>query len=641
MFKVKYSLVVSLVCICRVTFSQQKNDTTLLNEVNITDYRINKSTDNFSQTKTDSASQSAFLTSTMPQLLLQQNACLVKSYGQGNIASLGIRGSTAEETAVLWNGMNINNPMLGQADISLLPVGFFNSMSIQKGALSGYWGSGAMAGVLNLQSGTQQTKGLTIQASTSYSSMQNSTQWLSVNYTGSKLSSSTKLLADISQNKYRYYKNTDTSLIKQMQQHAQAKQFALMQDFAYKLKANQQLGLHFWLQDADRNSPYTTSELLQQNANQKDRIFRSMIDWKVTKQKVVFNTKLAFFDEALVYNDTTTATYTNSNFKTFALDADMQYQIGKDFVLSGGTSNMLSVATSPNFVSQKYLLKNALFENISWKSKHNFFVVNVYARQEVFNSTTFVPTEGITTTLNIFKWLAWKTNAGTVYRYPTLNDLYWNPGGNPNLKPEQGQSEETSLQVKHQVKKISIAFTGTIFSRDIHNNIMWLPGSGANWSPVNILRVWSRGVETNTEITYRSNRFKTSLNILTNYIESTSQQTQSDNGHYIQMPYTPMYSGSAILFVEYRNWMIRSAYTYTGYRYLSTDNYSYLTPYTLLDIRIAHTFACKNFVLNVFAEVNNVLNENYQSITQYGMPLRNYKAGLIIQYHKPINNNHT
>ena len=43
-------------------------------------------------------------------------------------------------------------------------------------------------------------------------------------------------------------------------------------------------------------------------------------------------------------------------------------------------------------------------------------------------------------------------------------------------------------------------------------------------------------------------------------------------------------------------------------------------------------------MLNVFAEINNALNENYQSITQYGMPLRNYKGGLIIQYHKPINN---
>ena len=609
-------------------FSQQKKDTLLLNEVLVTDYRINKSKENFSQIKIDSATQSTFLTSTMPQLLLQQNACLLKSYGQGNIASLGIRGSTAQETAVLWNGMNINNPMLGQADISLLPVGFFNAMSIQKGALSGYWGSGAMAGVLNLQSGAQQSNGLTVQASTSYSSMQNSTQWASVNFSEGKLTSSTKLLADFAQNKYQYYRNTDSSLVKQTQLHAQTSQLAFMQDFAYKLKANQQLGVHVWVQDADRNSPYTASGLAQ-NANQKDRIFRSMLDWKVNEQKTTFNTKLAFFDETLVYNDTTTATYTTSNFKTFALDADMQYQMGNCFALNVGTSNMLSLANSPNFISQKHLLKDALFENLSWNSRSNFFVMNVYARQEIFNSTIFVPTEGFTTTLNILKWLAWKTNVGTVYRYPTFNELYWNPGGNPNLKAEQGHSEETSLQVKQQAKKIFIAFTGTIFSRDIHNNIMWLPGKDGNWSPVNILQVWSRGVETNLEIGYKGNRFQTSLNMLTNYILSSS-----NNRSYLQMPYVPMYSGSAIGSLAYKKWMLRVACTYTGYRYLSSDNYSYLTPYTLLDVRIARTFIFKNVALHVFVEVNNILNENYQSITQYGMPLRNYKAGLIIQYHK-------
>jgi vitamin B12 transporter len=631
MFRVKYTLVKASMLVSVFCFSQQKKDTLLLNEVPVTDYRIIKSKDNFSQTKVDSATQSSFLTSSMAQLLLQQNACLVKAYGPANIASMGIRGSTAQQTAVVWNGMNINNPMLGQADISLLPVGFFNAMSVQKGALSGYWGSGAMAGVLNLQSGPQQNNGLTVQASTSYSSLQNSTQWASVNFTEGKLSSSTKLLADFSQNKYQYYKNTDTSLVKQTQQHAQVNQLALMQDFLYKIKVNQQLGLHIWVQDANRDIPYTASSL-QQNANQKDKIFRSMLDWKVSKPKVIFNTRLAFFEEAIIYNDTTDAIYSNNNFKTFALDIDAQYKLGKGFAISGGTGNMFSLANSPNFVSQKQQSKNALFENISWNSRNNFFIANIYGRQEVFNGTVFVPTGGFTTCMNLFKWLAWKTNAGTVYRYPTLNDLYWNPGGNLNLKPEQGHSEETSLQIKQQFKKFAIAFTATVFSRDIKNCIMWLPGKDGNWSPVNILEVWSRGVETSTEISYKNKDFKTSLTILSNYIMSTSPQNEA--GSYRQMPYVPMYSGSAVLGLAYKNWMLRAVYTYTGYRYLSSDNYSYLAPYTLLDIRAARTFNCGNFILNIFAEVNNLLNENYQSITQYGMPLRNYKAGLIIQYHK-------
>ncbi len=635
MFKVKYSLVIAFVLICFFCFSQQKRGTMLLNEVDVTDYRIKKSSQNFVQVKIDSALQSTFLTSNISQLLIQQNAVLVKAYGAGNIASLSIRGSTAQQTAVIWNGMNINNPMLGQADISLLPVGFFNNISIEKGALSGYWGSGAMAGVLNLQSNPQQTQGLTVQASTSYSSLQNSVQWASVNFSAGKLFSSTKLLGDFSQNKYPYYKNTDTSLVKQTQQHAQTNQLALLQDFLYNVKSNQQWGLHIWVQNVDRQIPYTANAS-QVNANQTDKTFRTILDWKVSEKKITYTTKLALFNEAIIYTNSTDGIYSNNKFKTFALDFDWQYKAGNGFAISGGTSNMLSLANSPNFISQKLQSKNALFENVSWNSKRNFFIVNAYSRQELFNGKIFVPTAGVTTTLNIFSWLAWKTNAGTVYRYPTLNDLYWNPGGNINLKPEQGHSEETSLQIKHQVKNISANFTGTVFSRDIHNWIMWQPGKDGNWSPVNILHVWSRGVETNTQLAYKNKTFKTSLNILTNYILSTSLP---DKNQRLQMPYVPMYSGSAILSFEYKNFILRGAYTYTGYRYLSTDNYNYLTPYSLIDVRLARTFIYKTVALNVFAEVNNIMNVNYQSINQYGMPLRNYRAGLIIQYHKPIKTN--
>src|ERR1035441_9564291 len=101
MVSIKYSLVKAFILLCCVGFSQQKSDTVALNEVSITDYRIKKSDENFSQTKTDSTSQAAFLTSSMAQMLLQQNGCLVKAYGPNNIASLGIRGSTAQQTAVV------------------------------------------------------------------------------------------------------------------------------------------------------------------------------------------------------------------------------------------------------------------------------------------------------------------------------------------------------------------------------------------------------------------------------------------------------------------------------------------------------------------------------------------------------------
>lgn len=633
-FFLRYILVIVFLVKGMNSFAQLK-DTVQLNEVSVTDYRRQKTSGNFTGQKIDSITKINFITSSVSQLLLQQNGALVKAYGPGNIASLGIRGSTASQTAVLWNGININNPMLGQADISLLPAGFFDDISLQKGALSGYWGSGAMAGVLNLQN-NEQPKGLMVQASTTYSSLQNITQWAKLSYGKGKFFSSTKLLLDQSQNKYQYYRNTDTSVVKETQRHALAKQLALMEDVGYKINANSQLALHLWYENANRQSPYTNSGL-QDTASQRDHIFRSVADYKLNKNRLLLNAKIAFANEALLYDNSTINVHSNNNFKNLVADVDAQYKLPKGFALGLGTSNVFSKASSENYAGEKYQSRNALFENISFTSLKNKFNANIYAREELFNGNIFVPTYGATAGYNVLKWLRLKANAGTVYRYPTLNELYWHPGGNTKLLPESGYSMDGSAVIHGNVKNILFNITGTVFNRYIYNQIVWTPGAGGNWSPQNYQTARSRGLETNTEISYAKKHFFTKLNIVNNYI--LSQQTEKNNvietTHYLQAMFTPMYSGSVFYFISYHNWMLRAAYTYTGYRYLSLDNYNYLKPYQLVDVRLSKTVELKNLSLNIYVEADNLLNENYQSYTSYDMPLRYYKTGIILQYKQP------
>src|SRR5690606_34422940 len=54
--------------------------------------------------------------------LLQQNSGLyLRQYGEGMVASVTIRGTSAGHTAVFWNGLPVNSPSLGQSDFSLIP----------------------------------------------------------------------------------------------------------------------------------------------------------------------------------------------------------------------------------------------------------------------------------------------------------------------------------------------------------------------------------------------------------------------------------------------------------------------------------------------------------------------------------------
>lgn len=617
-----------LLCCVHSLFAQQA-DTVHLQEVAVTDYRTRRAEQHFTQIKVDSATQSNFSNNSVAQMLLQNNAGFIKSYGPANIASLTLRGSTAQQTAVVWNGMNINNPMLGQADVSLLPVGFFNSVSLQKGALSGYWGSGAMAGVLNLQSNASDG-GTSVKVASAYSSWKNFSQLVSLNGGAGKWQTSVKWMGEWAQNQYLYYSNPDSQITKR-QTHAQNAQQALLADACYRINKKQQLGLHAWWQEAQRQMPYTLQEK-KQDAEQQDKIVRLLLDWKVTASRYAFTSRAAFFNEGLIYRNRTYALRTDNSFKTMLLDAEAQFYLPNGFTVVAGSSNAFSVGTTQGYAKQQQYLRLAAFENLEWKK--GIFVSSVYGREELFNATTFVPTGGMTASVKPLKWLSAKINGGTIYRYPTLNDLYWNPGGNPNLKPESGYSVDGSLQLQFKYEKISLATSGTLFSRKVNNWIVWMPGQNGIWSPQNVLEVWSRGGETNSEIAYKGKRIRASLSLVTNYILSTRSKTvlANDESANRQLPYVPMYSGSVVGSLEYRNTALRAVYTYTGYRYLTSDNYGYLTPYQLIDLRLAHSFILKNTQWNIFLEVNNLLNENYYSMAQYAMPLRNYRVGLIFNY---------
>src|SRR5918995_1492382 len=77
----------------------------------------------------------------------------LKTYGNNQLSTVTIRGTTASQTAVLWNGININSPTLGQTDFSLIPLFLFDEVSLQYGTGSALYGSDAIGGSIMLGQG--------------------------------------------------------------------------------------------------------------------------------------------------------------------------------------------------------------------------------------------------------------------------------------------------------------------------------------------------------------------------------------------------------------------------------------------------------------------------------------------------------
>jgi len=75
----------------------------------------------------------------------------IRQYGPSGIGSISRRGADPAQIQVLWNGLVLNNPMLGMADVSLLQNDASTEIKLSEGGSGSFYGSGSVGGTLSLQ----------------------------------------------------------------------------------------------------------------------------------------------------------------------------------------------------------------------------------------------------------------------------------------------------------------------------------------------------------------------------------------------------------------------------------------------------------------------------------------------------------
>ena len=258
-------------------------------------------------------------------------------------------------------------------------------------------------------------------------------------------------------------------------------------------------------------------------------------------------------------------------------------------------------------------------------------------REELMNGKVLPFTYSAGSDVRIKKWRSAKVSFSKLYRVATLNDLYWVPGGNLNLKPEEGFSQDVSLKLHVDRKnKMELSIDGTLFNRNTTNQIVWLPSNGF-WTPQNMVDVWSRGVESVSKLKIENSKFKIQISLLTNYVLATNQVSKSENDASVgkQLIYVPRYSGHAKIQAEYKGFLLSYAHSYTGYRFTSTDNSQYLSPFYLANVYLAKSMKFKEHQLSLFLQIDNLFNTQYQVLSVRAMPMRYYQFGFSIKLIKP------
>ncbi|MBN2279034.1 MAG: TonB-dependent receptor [Candidatus Marinimicrobia bacterium] len=207
-------------------------------------------------------------------------------------------------------------------------------------------------------------------------------------------------------------------------------------------------------------------------------------------------------------------------------------------------------------------------------------------------------------------------NQGIFFHYPTFNDLFWKPGGNPNLKPEETSTKSLDLQFSiFRQKDLKVL----LFDKSSENLIQWLP-SVSYWQPKNVTESYRRGIKTIYSFSF--SKISGFLNYTYNLNEDKAMKKQ--------LLYAPKHSGGLNLDYSNSNWQIHYQVHYSDDR---ITRYSWPED-IIIDEIIEHTmgvscdFQFKYGKISNSFLVENLMNEKIETIQGYPEPGRIFKYRL-------------
>ncbi|MBC7384462.1 MAG: TonB-dependent receptor plug domain-containing protein [Bacteroidia bacterium] len=580
----------------------------------------------------------------LAQLLSDHSQLFVKSYGPSNLASPGFRGSNANHTPVLWNGFNLQSAMNGQVDLSLFPAFLSEGIAIQYGSPAALFGSGAMGGAIHLQSISPQQNGLKGEILTGMSSYQSYSNGIKLFYRTDKWQLSQKIFTQQAGNQFAYknisllQNSNSTDFIKINEaptEHAVNAGFqtlAWMQEYTFNPTLKHTFILRSWIQKNERGLPPALN-LNDLQAHQTDKVIRINGEYKYIKAAYELNFRHGFFDDYLRYSDKNIGeAISRSQSNITYLDQFYKFSCGQ---IQVSLMNQYNVATNASYNGLAQQHRFAIFASFKIFRLNQKFQQQLSLRQEWVdgNPIPVMPSYGFQLDLN--RCLAISGNVSRSYRLPTFNDLYWAVSGNPTLLPEAGWNEELSIKYKTVIAKtIRVYTTFTGYNKNIHNWIIWVPDQNGNARPQNITQVWSRGLEADWKISNLAGKWTLFASGLHDLTIATNQEEKSvsDSSLYKQLIYTPRIKHILSAGINYKGYTLTYSHHYTGVRFVSTDNKSWLLPYQTAKISLSKSIQVKKTNLLIQAQVNNLFNETYQAIVNRPMPLRNYQLSINFKF---------
>lgn len=622
------------------------------------------------RTRIDSAVLKENVSLSMADVLAFNSSIFVKSYGRATLSTVAFRGTSPSHTQVTWNGMKINSPMLGMTDFSMIPSYFIDDASLLHGTSSVNETGGGLGGAIRLSTRPAQAEGFGLQYVQGVGSFKTFDEFLRLTYGDDHWQVSTRAVYSSSPNDYKYRNrdkkeniyDDDMNIIGQYypierNRSGSFKDLHLLQEVYYNTGRGDRFGLNAWYINSNRELQMLTTdygEATDFDNRQREHTFRGLLSWDHLRSSWKLSTKAGYIHTWMAYDYQrdagngimTPMTRSRSFIDTFYGQADGEYYLDKWlFTATLSAHQHMVESRDKNIILQQgnkaivgydtNRLELSGSVSAKWRPTDRLGL-SVVVREELYGNefTPIIPALFIDGVLSERGNIVAKASVSRNYRFPTLNDLYFLPGGNPDLRPERGWTYDAGLSFS-VARNDAYSLSGSLswFDSYVSDWIIWLPTTKGFFSPRNIKDVHAYGVEVQASAAVAlSDEWRLSADATYSWTPSLNEgepMSPADKSVGKQLPYVPEHTASLTGTLSWRSWSLLYKWNYYSKRYTMSSNdlslSGQLPTYFMNNISIEKGFSLAWADLSLKCAINNLFDEEYLSVLSRPMPGINFE----------------
>ena len=628
------------------------------------------------KTQMDSTALKENIALSMADVLTFNSSIFVKSYGRATLSTVAFRGTSPSHTQVTWNGMRINNPMLGMTDFSMIPSYFIDDASLLHGTSSVNETGGGLGGAVKLSTRPADADGFGLQYVQGVGSFKTFDEFLRLTYGDDHWQTSTRVVFSSSPNDYTYRNRDKKENVydeemnivgqyypKEKNRSGAFKDLHLLQEVYYNTRKGDRFGMNAWLIHSNRELPMLTTDYGNENDfenRQRELTFRGILSWDHMRENWKLAVKGGYIHTQMKYDYKrdagngvmTPMTRSRSKINTFYGQTEGEYYIGREWLFTATASVHQHFVESrdKNIIRQDgnkavvgYSKGRTEFSGVAsakWQPNERIGLSAV-VRKEMYGAdwTPIIPAFFVDGVVSKKGNVMLKASLSRNFRFPTLNDLYFLPGGNPDLKRESGWTYDVGASFALGKENI-YSFSGSVnwFDSHITDWILWLPTTKGFFSPRNVKDVHAYGVEMKSDISIAlKNDWRLSLNGTLSWTPSINEgepMTPADKSVGKQLPYVPEWSSSITGRIDWKCWSLLYKWCYYSVRHTMSSNDISLTgklpPYFMNNLTLERKVSTQWAELSFKGAINNLFDEEYLSVLSRPMPGINFELFISI-----------